>query len=112
PRVPARLSAWPVYHRGDRHPRGWCSGERGLRAAAPARVPAADPVRLTIMTFDSKPGQYQVRGLNLAQAGRHQIRLAEHEMPGLMALRSEFGPTQPLAGQRITGSLHMTVQTA
>ena len=64
------------------------------------------------MTFDSKPGQYQVRDLNLAQAGRHQIRLAEHEMPGLMALRSEFGPTQPLAGQRITGSLHMTVQTA
>ncbi len=59
------------------------------------------------MTFD-----YQVRDLALAEAGRHQIRLAEHEMPGLMALREEFGPTQPLAGARIAGSLHMTVQTA
>ncbi|MEG0162173.1 MAG: adenosylhomocysteinase, partial [Aurantimicrobium sp.] len=44
--------------------------------------------------------------------GRHQIRLAENEMPGLMALREEFGPTQPLKGARIAGSLHMTVQTA
>ncbi len=64
------------------------------------------------MSFDEKPGQYKVRDLSLAEAGRHQIRLAEHEMPGLMALREEFGPDQPLAGQRITGSLHMTVQTA
>ena len=45
-------------------------------------------------------------------AGRHQLRLAENEMPGLMALREEFGPSQPLAGARIAGSLHMTVQTA
>jgi adenosylhomocysteinase len=50
--------------------------------------------------------------LSLAQAGRHQLRLAEHEMPGLMALREEFGPLQPLKGARIAGSLHMTVQTA
>ncbi|MEN9604250.1 MAG: hypothetical protein RL545_939 [Actinomycetota bacterium] len=55
---------------------------------------------------------YKVANLALAEAGRHQIRLAEHEMPGLMALRSEFAATQPLAGARITGSLHMTVQTA
>ncbi len=48
----------------------------------------------------------------LAEAGRHQIDLAEHEMPGLMALREEFGAAQPLAGARIVGSLHMTVQTA
>lgn len=53
-----------------------------------------------------------MRDLALAQAGRHQIRLAEHEMPGLMALREEYGPTRPLAGARIAGSLHMTVQTA
>src|SRR5690625_383152 len=64
------------------------------------------------MSFDHKPGQHKVRDLSLAESGRHQIRLAEHEMPGLMALREEFGPSQPLAGQRITGSLHMTVQTA
>ena len=62
--------------------------------------------------FDEVPGRYKVRSLALAEAGRHQIRLAEHEMPGLMALRDEFGPTQPLAGARVAGSLHMTVQTA
>lgn len=55
---------------------------------------------------------FKVADLALATAGRHQIRLAEHEMPGLMALRDEYGPTQPLAGARITGSIHMTVQTA
>ncbi|MCP8998966.1 adenosylhomocysteinase [Pseudarthrobacter sp. RMG13] len=59
------------------------------------------------MTFD-----YKVADISLAEAGRHQIRLAEHEMPGLMSLRKEFGPTQPLKGARIAGSLHMTVQTA
>ena len=56
--------------------------------------------------------EYKVANLALAEAGRHQIRLAEHEMPGLMALRAEYGPSQPLAGARIAGSLHMTVQTA
>src|SRR6201747_2771641 len=55
---------------------------------------------------------FKVADLSLAEAGRHQIRLAENEMPGLMALREEFGAAQPLAGARIAGSLHMTVQTA
>ncbi|KQM14177.1 adenosylhomocysteinase [Plantibacter sp. Leaf171] len=55
---------------------------------------------------------YKVADLSLAEAGRHQLRLAENEMPGLMALREEFGASQPLAGARIAGSLHMTVQTA
>jgi adenosylhomocysteinase len=58
------------------------------------------------------PFDYKVRDLGLAEAGRHQLRLAEHEMPGLMALREEFAATQPLKGARIAGSLHMTVQTA
>jgi adenosylhomocysteinase len=58
------------------------------------------------------PFEHQVADLSLATAGRHQIRLAEHEMPGLMALRVEYGESQPLAGARIAGSLHMTVQTA
>jgi len=58
------------------------------------------------------PFDYKVRDLGLAEAGRHQLRLAEHEMPGLMALRREFGASQPLKGARIAGSLHMTVQTA
>ncbi len=61
----------------------------------------------TITAFD-----YKVADLTLAEAGRHQIRLAENEMPGLMALRAEFAAAQPLRGARITGSLHMTVQTA
>ena len=55
---------------------------------------------------------YKVADLSLAPFGRDEIRLAEHEMPGLMAMRAEFGPRQPLKGARITGSLHMTVQTA
>ena len=58
------------------------------------------------------PFDYKVRDLGLAEAGRHQLRLAEHEMPGLMALRTEFSASQPLKGARIAGSLHMTVQTA
>jgi len=58
------------------------------------------------------PFDYKVRDLGLAEAGRHQLRLAEHEMPGLMALRTEFSGSRPLAGARIAGSLHMTVQTA
>ncbi|MBT2485418.1 MULTISPECIES: adenosylhomocysteinase [unclassified Microbacterium] len=55
---------------------------------------------------------YRVADLSLAEAGRHQLRLAENEMPGLMALRAEFGSALPLKGARIAGSLHMTVQTA
>src|SRR5579859_3264693 len=55
---------------------------------------------------------YKVADLSLADFGRKEITLAEHEMPGLMALRAEFGPSQPLAGARISGSLHMTIQTA
>ena len=55
---------------------------------------------------------FKVANLELAEAGRHQIRLAENEMPGLMSLRAEYAASQPLAGARIAGSLHMTVQTA
>ncbi len=57
-------------------------------------------------------GDYKVADIDLAGLGRKQIELAEHEMPGLMALRAEFTDSQPLAGARIIGSLHMTVQTA
>src|SRR4051794_1206253 len=55
---------------------------------------------------------FKVADLSLAEFGRNEIRLAEHEMPGLMALRAEYGESQPLRGARIAGSLHMTVQTA
>ncbi len=57
-------------------------------------------------------GDFKVADLSLAGFGRKEIELAEHEMPGLMAIREEYGPKKPLAGARITGSLHMTVQTA
>ncbi|MBK8756442.1 MAG: adenosylhomocysteinase [Actinomycetales bacterium] len=56
--------------------------------------------------------EYRVADLSLAAAGRHQLRLAEHEMPGLMALRERYSDSKPLTGARIAGSLHMTVQTA
>ncbi len=55
---------------------------------------------------------YKVRDISLASWGRKEILMAEDEMPGLMALRTEFGPSQPLKGARIVGSLHMTIQTA
>src|SRR2546429_6700697 len=55
---------------------------------------------------------FRVADLSLADFGRKEITLAEHEMPGLMAIREEYTSSQPLRGGRITGSLHMTIQTA
>jgi adenosylhomocysteinase len=59
-----------------------------------------------------KKADYFVKDIKLAPEGRKEMELAEHEMPGLMATRDEYGPQQPLKGARITGSLHMTIQTA
>ena len=55
---------------------------------------------------------YKVADITLAEWGRKEIRLAEAEMPGLMSIRAEYGPSQPLKGARIAGCLHMTIQTA
>ena len=63
-------------------------------------------------TGTGQAGDYRVADISLADWGRKEITLAEHEMPGLMASRDEFGAEQPFAGVRISGSLHMTVQTA
>jgi adenosylhomocysteinase len=64
-------------------------------------------------TASAKTAQdYLVKDIKLADWGRKEISIAEHEMPGLMAVRKKFGPAKPLAGVRITGSLHMTIQTA
>jgi len=60
----------------------------------------------------AEPVPFKVADLSLAEFGRNEIRLAQHEMPGLMALREEFGGSKPLANARVTGSLHMTIQTA
>ncbi|BBZ18174.1 adenosylhomocysteinase [Mycolicibacterium gadium] len=68
---------------------------------------------MTELKVDVRNGiDYKVADLSLAEFGRKEIRLAEHEMPGLMALRREYHDVQPLKGARISGSLHMTVQTA
>ena len=62
--------------------------------------------------MNTKFPAYKVADINLADFGRKEIDLAEHEMPGLMALRAKYGDKKPLKGARITGSLHMTIQTA
>ncbi|WP_446212786.1 adenosylhomocysteinase [Micromonospora sp. IBSANI012] len=76
-----------------------------MTSTLPASTSGARPSTLA-------EGDYKVADLSLAEFGRKEIRLAEHEMPGLMAIRREFADAQPLAGARITGSLHMTIQTA
>jgi len=72
----------------------------------PSTPPAAEAAP------DLAAADFKVADLSLAEFGRKEITLAEHEMPGLMAMRSKYGETKPLTGARITGSLHMTVQTA
>ena len=67
---------------------------------------------MSIATTDAKAPNYLVKDISLSDWGRKEISIAEHEMPGLMAVRKKFGPAKPLAGVRITGSLHMTIQTA
>lgn len=74
--------------------------------------PSIDPAFSNQTTVPDADFAFAIRDISLHEAGRHQIRLAEHEMPGLMALREQYGGSQPLKGARIAGSLHMTVQTA
>jgi len=66
----------------------------------------------TTIAASKKGADYQVKDITLAEWGRKEINVAEHEMPGLIAVRKKFGPSQPLKGVRVTGSLHMTIQTA
>ncbi|HCT79200.1 MAG TPA: adenosylhomocysteinase [Micromonosporaceae bacterium] len=73
---------------------------------------SADRHGVSRMTRTLSSDDYKVADLSLAAFGRKEIQLAEHEMPGLMAIRREYADTQPLAGARIAGSLHMTIQTA
>ena len=68
-------------------------------------------IRMITATTE-KVMNYKVKDMSLAEWGRKEIKLAEAEMPGLMSLRTEFGPSKPLAGARIAGCLHMTIQTA
>ncbi|HEY0529038.1 MAG TPA: adenosylhomocysteinase, partial [Gemmatimonadaceae bacterium] len=73
---------------------------------------AAEPMNAFTAAAEAGREPYKVKDISLAEFGRNEIRLAEHEMPGLMALRAEYKGKQPLAGAKIMGSLHMTVQTA
>src|ERR671927_1129994 len=70
----------------------------------------SQPMRTPAQT--GQAGDYIVADIGLAGFGRKEIAIAETEMPGLMAVREEYGPSQPLKGARIAGSLHMTIQTA
>jgi hypothetical protein len=103
------------------------SGARLLHRARPTRsvATALDAARLaglprleTTLASSRKGGRamsakdYVVKDLSLAEWGRKEIEIAETEMPGLMAVRKEFGASKPLKGARIAGSLHMTIQTA
>jgi len=73
------------------------------------------PARRTVVKTNGNGAakhDYSVRDLSLAEWGRKTIEVSEHEMPGLMAIRKKYGPSKPLKGVRITGSLHMTIETA
>ena len=63
-------------------------------------------------TIDKVAAEYKVADISLADFGRKEIDIAEQEMPGLMSIRNKYAPSKPLAGVRVTGSLHMTIQTA
>ena len=75
----------------------------------PARAKAS---KVTTSKNGAGKNDYAVRDLSLAEWGRKTIEISEHEMPGLMAIRKKYGPQKPLKGVRVTGSLHMTIETA
>ena len=76
----------------------------------PARGPGASEAAPAVKTH--RAADYKIKDIGLAEFGRKAIEIAEKEMPGLMATREKYGPSKPLKGARITGSLHMTVETA
>ena len=80
----------------------------------PARTRLTKPGRRapSIRDGNGRPQDFKVKDLSLAEAGRKGIEVAEHEMPGLMSIRRKYAPEKPLGGVRITGSLHMTIETA
>src|ERR1700753_50733 len=67
---------------------------------------------MSTATLNRAAAEYKVADLGLADWGRKEISMAEHEMPGLMSIRRKYAAEKPLAGVRVTGSLHMTIQTA
>src|SRR5579862_8792417 len=105
-RSPAGRTTWP-----------WTIGCASSSASTSGCSPPPDANRThttpgELVSTTVAKTDYKVADLSLAEFGRKEIRLAEHEMPGLMATRAEYAASQPLRGARITGSLHMTIQTA
>src|SRR5690606_8346004 len=79
----------------------------------PCRGPVERSDRMNAVSKSfSTAGDYKVADISLADWGRKEIDIAEHEMPGLMSIRRKYAPQAPLKGVRVTGSLHMTIQTA
>src|SRR5215470_10270872 len=82
-------------------------------ATCPRKPPREDRIPMSARAeLKAVSGDYAVKDISLAGWGRTELDIAETEMPGLMAIREEFGEKQPLKGARIAGSLHMTIQTA
>src|SRR5207237_3486902 len=100
----ASCGCYPVIRAGSRIP---CASSR--RACLDLGV---EMTTTTTTPAGTEFSDFRVADLSLAGFGRKEIELAEHEMPGLMALRERYASPQPLAGARITGSLHITIQTA
>src|SRR5438132_13690479 len=77
------------------------------------RPPPGGPgMNAQVATLKSAPADFKVRDIKLAEFGRKRVVMAEEEMPGLMSIRKKYAPLQPLKGVRVTGSLHMTKETA
>src|SRR6266446_1030378 len=76
------------------------------------KLPKASKNRFAIKNGNGSKHDFKVRDLSLAESGRKEITIAEQEMPGLMSIREKYAASKPLKGVRITGSLHMTIQTA
>jgi adenosylhomocysteinase len=117
PRAVCGRLSFRFEERCDGHHRPWPArlGAPGAARTMQRRSPTSFPKGGREMSAVLKPSSTQdfaVADLSLADWGRKEIRIAETEMPGLMAIRDEYAATQPLRGARITGSLHMTIQTA
>jgi S-adenosylhomocysteine hydrolase len=81
-------------------------------SSSPALFQPHQAQKHLIVNMSGPALKYKVADIGLAAFGRKEIEISEEEMPGLMALREKHGPSQPLAGARIVGCLHMTIQTA
>src|SRR5687767_14088004 len=87
------------------------AGSSDQSETAPAQT--TEQTAMNAQMKDSSPkAEYKVADLKLADWGRKEIEIAEHEMPGLMSIRKKYAAEKPLNGVRVTGSLHMTIQTA